>query len=127
MHELAVCQALLAEVASVARRRGAPAVTDIYVGIGPLSGVEADLLRDAFPIAAAGTLAEMARLHIDRTPVTVRCSECGKETEARANRLLCGDCGDWRTTLTSGDELLLERVVMEARSGEMITGDVVHV
>ena len=92
-----------------------------------MSGVEADLLRDAFPIAAAGTLAEMARLHIERTPVTVRCSECGKETEARANRLLCGDCGDWRTTLTSGDELLLERVVMEARSGEMMTGDTVHV
>jgi hydrogenase nickel incorporation protein HypA/HybF len=127
MHELAVCQALLAEVASVARRRGAPAVTDIHVGIGPLSGVEADLLRDAFPIAAAGTVAETATLYIRRTPVTVRCSECGKETEARANRLLCGNCGDWRTRLTSGDELLLERVGMETRPGELTTGDVVNV
>ena len=34
MHELAVSQALLAEVAAVARSRNAIAVTDIHVGIG---------------------------------------------------------------------------------------------
>jgi hydrogenase nickel incorporation protein HypA/HybF len=115
MHELAVCQALLAEVASVARRRRAVAVTDIHVGIGPLSGVEADLLRDAFPIAAAGTIAADASLCLRRTTVRVHCSECGEETEARASRLLCGNCGDWRTTLIGGDELLLERVGMTTR------------
>lgn len=127
MHELAVCQALLAEVASVARGRQAIAVTDIHVGIGPLSGVEAELLRDAFPIAAAGTVAAAAVLHLRKTRVRVRCSKCGAETEAKASRLVCGGCQEWRTTLVGGDELLLERVEMSTRSDETIQGDVVHV
>jgi hydrogenase nickel incorporation protein HypA/HybF len=110
MHELAISQALLAEVATVASSRDAVAVTDIHVGIGPLSGVEANLLADAFPIAAAGTIADKALLHLRRTSIRVRCSECGEETEARASKLVCGACGEWRTTLVSGDELLLERV-----------------
>jgi hydrogenase nickel incorporation protein HypA/HybF len=47
---------------------------------------------------------------IEATPVRVRCQRCGQETEASANRLLCGACGDYRTTLTAGDELLLVSV-----------------
>jgi hydrogenase nickel incorporation protein HypA/HybF len=125
MHELAVCQALLAEVAAVARSRSAASVTDIHVGVGPLSGVEADLMRDAFPIAAAGTVAGSAILHLHKTDVRVHCDACGVETEAAANRLVCGECGDWRTTLASGDELLLQRVEMEpGRAGTGVVNDV---
>ena len=113
MHELAVCQALIDEVAALAAASRALFVTGIHVGIGPLSGVEADLLRDAFPIAAAGTAASTASLHLRSMPVRVRCGECGAETEARANRLLCGRCENWRTTLIGGDELLLERVELQ--------------
>jgi hydrogenase nickel incorporation protein HypA/HybF len=112
MHELAICQALLAEVSAVAASRQA-AVTDIHVGLGPLSGVEADLLQDAFPIAAAGTSASAASLHLRRTAVRVRCGECGAETEATANKLICGACGNWRTRLVGGDELLLERIELD--------------
>jgi len=113
MHELAVCQALLDDVASLAESRGALAVTDVHVGIGPLSGVEADLLADAFPIATAGSIAEDATLHLRKTGVSVFCDACGEETVARQNRLVCGICGTWRTRLVSGDELVLERVAMD--------------
>jgi hydrogenase nickel incorporation protein HypA/HybF len=33
--------------------------------------------------------------------------------ELAANRLVCGRCGNWRTQLISGDELLLQRVMMK--------------
>lgn len=113
MHELAVCQSLLGQVDAVARSRTARAVTDIYVGVGPLSGVELPLMRSAFPLAAAGTVADGARLHLEATPVRVRCNACGAETAATVNRLVCGECGDWRTQLSSGDELLLQRIEMQ--------------
>lgn len=127
MHELAICQALIAEVAAVAAARNASVVTDIHVGIGPLSGVEADLLQDAFPIAAAGTVAGAASLHLRRTSIRVRCEECGAETEAKANRLLCGKCEHWRTTLIHGDELLLERVELKAPPKPTSRGETAHV
>ncbi len=127
MHELAVCQALIAEVESVAQSRNGAAVTDVHVGVGPLSGVEADLLQDAFPMAAAGTVASSALLHVRRTKVRVRCGECGEESEVKVSRLVCGKCQDWRTTLTGGDELLLERVEMNVYKDESAAGESVHV
>ncbi len=115
MHELAVCQGLMSQVDQIAVREQAERVTLIRLRIGPLSGVEAQLLRDAFPIAAAGTVAEQAELQIEEQPVRVRCLSCGAESDARANRLICGQCGDYRTQLLSGDEMLLTSLELERR------------
>jgi hydrogenase nickel incorporation protein HypA/HybF len=113
MHELSVCQALIGQVAQIARTNHASTVTDIYVDVGPLSGVEHPLMRNAFPLAAAGTVANNAVLHLQTMPIRVCCKECGAESEVEVNRLTCQSCGDWRTNLISGDELLLQRVVLE--------------
>jgi len=113
MHELAICQALIGEVVEVANAERATAVSDIYVSVGPLSGAEPPLMHNAFPIAAAGTVADRAMLHLEEAPVRVRCTACDRDSEAAVNRLVCAHCGDWRTTLVSGDELLLRRVVFE--------------
>jgi hydrogenase nickel incorporation protein HypA/HybF len=110
MHELAVCQATLDQVTRIAAERGAIAVERIIVRLGPLSGVEPELLAQAFPLARAGTLAAAAELVIERLPIRVVCERCGAESEAAPNRLVCGACGDWHTRLVSGDEMLLASV-----------------
>lgn len=110
MHELSVCQALVAQVESIARQHHARAVCAIRLQIGPLSGVDPDLLAHAFTVARAGTVSETAELVIERLPIRVRCGLCGAESEAAANRLLCAHCGDWHTEIVSGDEMLLTNV-----------------
>jgi hydrogenase nickel incorporation protein HypA/HybF len=123
MHELSVCLSLLEQVERIAREHGADRVERILLRIGPLSGVEAPLLANAYPLAAAGTIAEHAALEIESAPVRVHCTECGAETEAAPNRLLCGRCGAWQTRLVSGDEMLLANLELripdagEPRSG----------
>ena len=117
MHELAVCQALMAQIESIAAERNASSVVSIVIGMGPLSGVEARLLQHAYPVASAGTVAEGAELVIEDLPVRVRCTRCGSESDAQPNKLVCQHCGDWRTTLLSGDELMLMRVELERASG----------
>ena len=113
MHELSVCLSLLQQLQGIAAERDARRITRIELSLGALSGVEADLLRNAWPIAAAGTIAVDAELVIEASGVVVRCKSCGAETEARPNRLLCGACGDYQTTLVSGDEMILQRVEFE--------------
>jgi hydrogenase nickel incorporation protein HypA/HybF len=113
MHELAICQALIDQVTELANERNATSVSDIYISVGPLSGVESALLQNAFPIAVAGTVADGAELHIDSLPVRVHCKDCDAESEVTANRLLCAQCGTWKTRLVSGDELLLKSVELE--------------
>ncbi len=107
MHELAVCQALVSQVIEIAQQNVAQGVAVITLRIGALSGVEPALLVSAFPLAAAGTVAADAQLVIEPQPVRVHCQTCGADTEATANRLLCGVCEDYHTQLISGDELLL--------------------
>lgn len=113
MHELSVCLSILDQVRSIAAERNADRVQRIELRIGPLSGVEADLLRSAWPLASAGTIAVDADLLIDEADIVVRCSTCDAETPAVANRLVCGQCGDFRTTVISGDEMILQRVELE--------------
>lgn len=110
MHELSVCVALLEQVQRIAREHDAVRVELITLKIGPLSGIEIPLLEHAYPLAAVGTVAEHAKLVIESVPVWVKCTECGAESEVLPNRLVCGVCGDFRTRLLSGDEMLLGRV-----------------
>ena len=114
MHELSVCLSLLDQVRAIAAERGASRVTRIELKIGPLSGVESDLLMNAWPLASAGSIAVDAEIVIDASAVVVRCNTCAAETAVRANRLVCGECGDFRTTLVSGDEMVLERLELES-------------
>ncbi|MDH3482258.1 MAG: hydrogenase maturation nickel metallochaperone HypA [Gammaproteobacteria bacterium] len=116
MHELSVCLSLLQQVETIALERNAARVTAILLRIGPLSGVEPHLLENAYPLAAAGTVAEEAELIMEIADVVVRCSQCDSETTVTPNKLLCGSCGDFRTRLISGDELTLMRVELDARA-----------
>jgi hydrogenase nickel incorporation protein HypA/HybF len=113
MHELSICQALIEQVEAIAREHCAD-VEKVYVAVGPLSGVEPDLLERAYAVARAGTAARNSSLFIESAPVRVRCSSCGAESAASAGCLLCAACGDWHTTLAAGDELLLLRVELRA-------------
>ena len=113
MHELAICQSLINQLEKIALENNARQITAITVALGPLSGVEAELLKNAYPIASAGTVAEDAVLLVENTPVRIRCNQCGKESDALPNKLLCRHCGDWQTTLISGDELVLMSVELE--------------
>lgn len=107
MHELSIAQALVEQIEAHARAHAARGVGRVVVRVGVLSGVEANLLATAFPLAAAGSLAESAELVLESLPARGRCPACNAEFEAPANRLVCPHCGEWRTELVAGDELLL--------------------
>lgn len=113
MHELSICQALITQLDEIARENKAQNVVSIRLQIGPLSGVEAPLLKNAFPIAAAGTIAEQATLELETVPIRIRCLRCNAESEASINQLVCGACGDYHTELISGDEMLLASVELD--------------
>jgi hydrogenase nickel incorporation protein HypA/HybF len=109
MHELAICQSILAQVVAIAETHGGR-VKRINLSIGPLAGVEPHLLRAAFPLVAAGTACAGARLAIDTPPVRVQCNLCGVASQVRPNRLLCGACGAWRVTVLEGEKMRIDSV-----------------
>ena len=100
MHELSVCQALLAQVVEIAANRGADAVERIVIDVGPLSGVEPALLARAFTALCAGSCAAHAVLSIESPEVVISCMACGVQSQTAPNR----------TRIVTGDELRLRRV-----------------
>ena len=110
MHELSVSLALIEEAERLAREHGARSVAHLRVRVGPLSGVDGEQLARAYQIARAGRLTAEATLEWSAAPVRVCCEQCGATTEAAAQRLLCADCGSWRTRVVSGADLTLESI-----------------
>lgn len=119
MHELSLCRSLLRQILAVASQHRAVAVTGLRLQIGPLSGVEPELLKIAFPLAAAGTIAKSAKLNLVATCIEVYCKSCKKRAQATPNQLCCGTCGSCSTQLVSGDELMLESVELIQDSVEL--------
>lgn len=113
MHELSVCLALVDQVERIAHEQAAVHVSRIVLRVGPLSGVEPELLRRAYPLAVAGSIAADAELVIEQSAVTVHCTACGRESNVAVNRLLCAYCGDFRTRVVQGDEMILQSVELE--------------
>ena len=113
MHELSLCQNLLHQVQEIARQQNATHIKLIQVKIGTLSGVAAESLEHAFPIASVGTIAEGAQLSIKIVPARVQCESCGAESDVETNKLNCATCGDENTRLISGSEMLLENIEIE--------------
>ena len=110
MHEMSICQALMDQVERIAGEQGASRVDKIVLSIGPLAGVEPELLSRAYEVARLQTIAENAELEIETGPIVVECRKCGASGEAGVSRLVCPSCGDWQVNLTQGDELLLLRL-----------------
>jgi hydrogenase nickel incorporation protein HypA/HybF len=120
VHELSVCQALLGQVAEIAKTRGASAVERITIEVGPLSGIEPELLASAFAILRAGGCAAKALLSIEPTRVTISCVACGAPSPAEPNRLVCAVCGGFRTRIIAGDELRLRRLELRMPQSRLV-------
>jgi hydrogenase nickel incorporation protein HypA/HybF len=120
VHELSVCQALLIQVADIVRARCAQAVERITIEVGPLSGTEPELLRNAFLVMRSGSAAG-ATLVITSSAVEICCLDCGANGVVPPNRLICSNCGGWRNRVIAGDSLCLLRVEMRMPESESVS------
>lgn len=116
MHELAICQEILSQVSGIAANRGARQVDRIVLEIGPLSGVEIPLLKRAFSVARASTIAASAELRCESCDIRIHCRGCGKNSVATAHKLTCRHCGDWQIDVLQGEEMLLRTVELSGFS-----------
>ena len=116
MHEFSLCRALLGQLETLAATHRASRIRRVTLRVGPLSGAEPALLREAFPLASQGSPAADAELIIETTPVRVHCPVCNSDSETPTNDLRCPACGASSTQLLSGDELLLVSADLQTES-----------
>jgi hydrogenase nickel incorporation protein HypA/HybF len=111
MHEYSIVQALYDSVMAQAIARGAVGVHGVRVRIGELSGVDVGLLETAWRTFRVRTMCETAAMEVEVVAARWECRSCGAVVP-RGSILGCPLCNG-RVRLTEGDEIVLDRVVME--------------
>lgn len=101
-------------------------VTAVFLKKGDLRILSDRALKNAFEVVAQGTRLETATLEIESIPVRVTCRSCAYDGPARVLKdegfhfavpvLSCPSCGA-DVTVTSGRELTVDRVSIEAAAG----------
>jgi hydrogenase nickel incorporation protein HypA/HybF len=111
MHEYSIVQALYDRVAAEAAAQRAVGVHEVRIRIGELSGVDVGLLDTAWKTFCVHTICESAPMAVDRVEARWVCDSCAHEA-TRGGVLRCTACGG-ALRLTQGDEIVLDRIVME--------------
>ena len=112
MHEQSLVQSLLSQIEQLRIEHGVCTVTRVTVEIGPLSGVESLLVREAFERLTAGTTQEGAELVIHEVPLQCRCQCCAAVWSMTGFRFVCPDCGSSAVQILSGDEFRLVSITV---------------
>jgi hydrogenase nickel insertion protein HypA len=112
MHEYSIVASLIDRVQKEAAAHGGTRVHRLHVKIGEQSGVEIDLLKTAFDTFCERTICEGAELKIDIVAVAWECPACHCAVK-RGAILRCETC-ERPARMIQGDEIILERIEMEA-------------
>ncbi len=110
MHELSIAQALVTQIKNAADNAGGGTVISAHIIVGGLSGVDAEALEMAFPIAIEGTILGGTKLNIEKAPALIHCNNCGKETTPDFPFPVCMACDSVDVTISGGRDLLLESI-----------------
>ncbi|TWT91271.1 hydrogenase maturation nickel metallochaperone HypA/HybF [Stieleria varia] len=112
MHETSLVRSLLRQVNDVLAQNGGIAAKEIVIEIGPLSGVEPDLVVSAFEQLVPGTRLADAVLNIQFTDLLVKCRQCDSVSEVQGFVFRCNACGCRHVQVISGDQVLLKTVTI---------------
>jgi hydrogenase nickel incorporation protein HypA/HybF len=122
MHEISIATAIVEELEEVAAESGYAHVYAVRLQVGELSCVVNEALRFAWDLATEGTIVFGARLDIERIPVSLECSACGRIGEPPSkHHFICAACGSPSTTIVRGRELLV--AAMEVDDADAGRGD----
>jgi len=111
MHELPVTESILQIVLKHALMNNVRQVMTVYLQIGRLSDLEDEWIQRYFDYLSKSTVAEGAKLIIERMPIVVQCNACSTSYEAEAAKLgdlICPNCGGKDSTLVSGREYYIK-------------------
>ena len=106
MHETSLVRSLLTQVEQIMIQHEATSVDSVTVEIGPLSGVEGDLVQAAF-LQLSPTVPGMPQLVIREIGLQILCRDCEVESAVAGLTLQCPICRSPRVQILRGDEFRL--------------------
>lgn len=113
MHELAITERILEICLKAAAEKNAARIREVYLCMGPFSGVVPECVELYFSVLAQDTIAKDAVLHTTCLPVKVHCQDCGAESEITRTSIACPRCKSLRLKMLSGKEFFVDRLEVD--------------
>jgi hydrogenase nickel incorporation protein HypA/HybF len=113
MHEMSLAEGILQIVEDTAAKQGFRRVTEVRLEIGALSGVEVEALNFCLDVVFKDSVAEGARLVLERLPGQGWCLTCSQAVEISALYDACPNCGGYQVQATGGTEMRVKDLLVE--------------
>lgn len=113
MHELSLCGAIVDTVQEHAQGR---AVRQVNLTIGHFRQVVPETLLFCWDMRTKDTDLNECALNITAVPAVIECRSCGASTTLTHPILRCGTCDSADTTMTTGEEFLIESIDLASDS-----------
>lgn len=110
MHELSLAEEILDIVIEQSRKDDFEKVSSIRLAIGSLSHVEPSALEFCFDAVVKGTIAEGAKLLIERVNGEAYCSSCHQRSEVKQLYDPCSFCGAFGLDIVKGQEFRISSI-----------------
>ncbi len=113
MHELQVTESILNIVLKHAEPANVKKIKKIYLNIGELSDLEDEWVQHYFDYLSKDTLAEGAKLVIERIPIVLKCNDCNHTFQIKKHEIKeiqCPKCNNQKCSLESGREYYIKHM-----------------
>ena len=97
MHELQVTEQILNIALKHVEGHDVDRIVNIHLRIGELTDLEEEWIQHYFDYLSKDTLAENAKLRIEKVPIVLACDDCGANFEISKQQLSdakCPECED---------------------------------
>jgi len=116
MHELPVTQSILDIALKHAQMNNVTKIHAINLAIGEMSDLENEWIQRYFDYLSKNTIAQGAKLNIERVPVVLRCELCSHTFEVDIKKMediCCPQCDEKKFALVSGREYYIKDMEAE--------------
>lgn len=113
MHELSVTEGIIKICKDEADKHKFKRILNINIKVGELSGLIPECISFYFNEVSKDTVAEGAKISVEKVPLRFRCSECGYEGEINLGEYMCKECGGLRIKFINGRELYIDTMEVE--------------
>lgn len=114
MHELSLIENMLDQLSDLKRRHKLKEITDVYVTVGELAGVDIRFLQSSYDLFVPQTDWSNLKMHIESVPWQIRCRDCGLEQRVIEYNNKCERCESQNTETIAGKEFLIQRIEGES-------------
>jgi hydrogenase nickel incorporation protein HypA/HybF len=116
MHERSLAKKILQQVEELLQEYPGQRIVSVELEVGPMSGVEPDLLLSALAEPVVSKL-EGVSFSITEVPLRAACEQCHTEFAVNDYLFRCSHCSSADVIITQGDSVRILNAVMTVDSG----------